>query len=344
MRYNDIMLVQRNTISKTAQAVMLGVNYIMIKEDLSSVGLRVLKDTGRGGRVRPWTAHKLANGYMAIAYDEVDNRKAERLRGCASWLEYVHDGEVMRLHSANFCRVRLCPICQWRRSLKTYSQMMDIMRVASDTGYRYIFLTLTMRNCYPDELSSALDKLMLSFNRLIKYKAVKSIIKGYYRGTEVTHNIGNDTYHPHLHCVLAVNKSYFDDTRRYLSQARWTELWQRALQVEYTPIVDVRAVKGNIERAVAECSKYAVKVGDVLHWDDWDLTVDTVRTLDKAFDNRRFIGLGGVFRAIHKELSMDDMDKGDFVHTGDDSDVNDDTLPRVVYWWHTGYNQYVAGD
>lgn len=323
---------------------MLGVYYIMSRNDLSSTGLRALQDKGRGGRVRPWTAHKLANGYMAIAYDEVDTHKAERLRGCASWLEYVRDGEVMRLHSANFCRVRLCPICQWRRSLKTYSQMMDIIKEADKQNFRYIFVTLTVRNCEGSQLSQELDKLMQAFNRLIKYKAVKDIAKGYYRGTEVTHNIGNDTYHPHLHCVVAVNKSYFDDTRRYLSQAKWSALWKKALQVEYTPIVDVRAVKGNVEKAVAECSKYAVKVGDVLHWDDWDLTVETVRILDKAFDNRRFIGLGGIFKTIHKELNKDDMDNGDLLHTADDLYTDSEGQEKIVYWWNTGYSQYVTGD
>lgn len=67
---------------------------------------------------------------------------------------------------------------------------------------------------------------------------------------EVTHNTqygtkNFDTYHPHFHVLIAVNKSYFT-SRDYLSQARWTAAWQQALQVDYTPIVDVRRIKGDL--------------------------------------------------------------------------------------------------
>ena len=45
-------------------------------------------------------------------------------------------------------------------------------------------------------------------------KEVKSIVKGYIRKLEVTYNSdmsskSYDTYHPHFHVVIAVNKSYF---------------------------------------------------------------------------------------------------------------------------------------
>ncbi|MGN1086712.1 MAG: protein rep, partial [Porcipelethomonas sp.] len=94
----------------------------------------------------------------------------------------------MKLHDARFCRVRLCPICQWRRSIKTYAQMSQVLEVASSDGYRFIFLTLTMRNCEACELSDTLTSLLQGFNRLMKYKDVKKAVKGYYRGCEVKHD------------------------------------------------------------------------------------------------------------------------------------------------------------
>lgn len=298
---------------------------------------QVLVDKSTTGKTRNWALHKLHSGYISLAYEEIDSRKAERMRDCAQWLEFARkeDG-TMKLHDARFCRVRLCPVCQWRRSLKTFAQMSQVLDIASNDGYQFVFLTLTVRNCGADDLSDELTHLLLSFNRLMKYKAVQTAIKGYYRGCEVTHNIKTDEYHPHLHVILAVKPSYFGGSY-YLSQAKWTELWQRALQVEYVPIVDIRRCKGG-SKSIAEACKYAVKPSDIISFDDWDLTVDTLRTLDKALENRRFIGLGGIIKEIHKKLHLDDMEDGDLVHAVD-TVAEEPTAEIVTYFWN-GYSQY----
>lgn len=298
---------------------------------------QVLVDKSTTGKSRNWALHKLHSGYISLAYEEIDPRKAERMRDCAQWLEFARkeDG-TMKLHDARFCRVRLCPVCQWRRSLKTFAQMSQVLDIASNDGYQFVFLTLTVRNCGADNLSEELTHLLLSFNRLMKYKAVQTAIKGYYRGCEVTHNIKTDEYHPHLHVILAVKSTYFNG-RTYLSQAKWTELWQRALQVEYMPIVDIRRCKGG-SKSIAEACKYAVKPSDIISFDDWDLTVDTLRTLDKALENRRFIGLGGIIKEIHKKLHLDDMEEGDLVHAVD-TVAEEPTAEIVRYFWN-GYSQY----
>jgi replication protein len=299
----------------------------------------VLHDKRKSGKERPWALYKLSNGYVAMAYDEVDKLKAERLRNCASWLEFTKTEGGLKLHNANFCRVRLCPICQWRRSLKTFGQVYKIVSVAQH-DYAFIFLTLTVKNCEGMELKGTLDELSKSWDRFIKYKDIKNIVKGFYRGTEVTHNLTDNTYHPHFHCLLAVNKSYFT-SRDYLSQPKWRALWRKAARLNYDPQVDVRRVKADkVDGVCAEVAKYAVKVSDVICFDDWDLTVDTVATLDKALDKRRFISFGGVFKEIHKQLNLDDVEQGDLVHEND-SELPDVSKDTVLYAWNTGYNQYV---
>lgn len=299
----------------------------------------VLHDKRKSGKERPWALYKLSNGYIAMAYDEVDTSKAERLRNCASWLEFTKTEGGLKLHNANFCRVRLCPICQWRRSLKTFGQVYKIVSVAQH-DYAFIFLTLTVKNCEGKALKDTLDELARSWNRFIGYKDIKNVVKGFYRGTEVTHNLTDDTYHPHFHCLLAVNKSYFT-SRDYLSQPKWRALWRKAARLNYDPQVDVRRVKADkVDGVCAEVAKYAVKVSDVICFDDWDLTVDTVATLDKALDKRRFISFGGVFKEIHKQLNLDDVEQGDLVHEND-SELPDVSKDTVLYAWNTGYNQYV---
>lgn len=303
---------------------------------------QVLCDRSASGRVRPWALYKLANTYIAYAYDDIDEKKASRLRDCATCLTYRRDGEVLRLVHADFCRVRLCPICQWRRSLKNYGHMLRILG-ALEGQYSYIFLTLTVRNCAPDALSDTLDNLFESYNRLFKNTNVKKAVKGWYRACEVTHNLDNDTYHPHLHCVVAVNKSYFT-SRDYITQGEWSQYWKTALKADYTPVVDVRKIKGNDCKAVAEASKYAVKASDIINYDDWDLTVDTVRVLDKALNGRRFVGYGGVLREMHKALNLDDSDTGDLLDIGQKGDtIASDDVDEITFVWHSGYNQYRRG-
>lgn len=301
---------------------------------------QVLADKSASGKSRNWRLHKLHNGYVALAYEDIDRKKSKRMKECANWLAFwrKEDGS-MKLHDARFCRVRLCPICQWRRSLKTFAQMSQVLDVATADGYQFIFLTLTVKNCKGVKLSDELTHLLLSFNRLMKYKDVQRAVKGFYRGCEVTHNTVTDEYHPHLHVILAVRASYFRGSA-YISHDKWVQLWKRALQVKYDPVVDIRRCYGG-SKSVSEACKYAVKPEDVLNLDDWDMTVETLRTLDAALENRRFVGLGGIIKDIHKSLHLDDPEDGDLVHLEADP-VEDPTVEEVVYFWN-GYNQYERG-
>lgn len=313
----------------------------------AKIQVEVLSDRNSRGRERPWRYHKVMNEYLAMAYDDIDERTAERLRGCAPRLTFVSVDGQKKLKGAWFCRVRLCPMCTWRRSLKVGSQMRKVMAAiaSSDMPLRYIFLTLTVKNCHGKDLSSEITKMLTAFNLLTKQTAFKKISEGWFRGLEVTHNTDTsskdyDTFHPHIHLMIAVKPTYYSG-RHYLKQEKWTAMWKQALRCDYTPIVDVRTVKGDTTAAVAEAAKYAAKVKDYIIPDDWDLTVDTVRTLDKAFRARKFIAFGGVIREWHKKLNLDDADTGDLIHTDpDEAGVNTDGHPTYSYAWNTGYIQY----
>ena len=55
-------------------------------------------------------------------------KKSFRVSECGTFLEFKKfvDGSL-KLNGANFCKVRLCPMCSWRRSLKIFSQVSEIM-------------------------------------------------------------------------------------------------------------------------------------------------------------------------------------------------------------------------
>lgn len=274
---------------------------------------------------------------LADAYDYVNPSKAERIRSCANVLTVeTYENERQR-YTAQHCFVRLCPVCGWKRSDKITGQLFkEIGAIRKDyPNYRYIFITLTMRNCLPQELNDALTQMLSGFNRMMHYKCVRAMVKGYCRSLEITHKLENDTYHPHIHAIIAVDQHYFTDSS-YLNQVEWTSLWKKALKANYSPRVHVTKIKGSIAKAVLETAKYSVKSADYIVPNDWEFTLETVRTLDSALHNRRFLGLGGVFKEAHKKLKLSDPED---INTDDDQS---EELPIDVrhYAWCSVYRQY----
>lgn len=306
--------------------------------------VEILVDKSSTGRERPWRVKKMANEALSEAYEPVNQSKAERLRACGCFLSFsiLEDGSK-KLKHMDSCRVRLCPLCTWRRSLKVQSHTLAILNAMEDK-YAYLFLTLTVQNCSGAELSGTLDLMFSAWKRLSERKQFKTAVKGWYRGLEVTHNTNRDspwfdTYHPHFHTVLAVNKSYFT-SRNYVKQDEWTSLWKKSLRADYDPVVDVRRVKGHTVQAVAEAAKYSTKEEDYIIPSDWELTVDTVRTLDAALDNRRLVAYGGLMKELHKQLNLDDEETGDLINVDSEDSTAAPTEQVESYFWNTGYRQY----
>ena len=301
--------------------------------------IEILVDRNSSGKKRKWAMYKKDNMKLSEVYDCINPKKAVRLRECANMLSFLPTVEGrLKLKHANFCRVRLCPMCQWRRSLKNYSQIKKILD-AINGQYQYIFLTLTVKNCQPEDLSKTLDTMLLAFNLFTKYKRIQDSIKGWYRGLEITHNTKTDTFHPHIHVLMAV-KSYFFTTKAYIKHDEFMKLWKRALKAEYDPRVDIRRVKGNDAKAIAEVAKYSCKPEEIIYYDDWSLRVNTIRILDAALANRRLVAYGGVLKEWHKKLNLDDPDDGNLVDIGDGDELA--TVDNeLLFAWHTGYCQYV---
>lgn len=248
-------------------------------------------------------------------------------------------------------------MCGWRRSLKVATQVKRIAHVAnSQFKIRWLFLTLTCKNVKSDDLKEALDLLTASFHRLIKRKRFTSDVMGFFRALEVTRNEETGEYHPHLHVLLAVRPSYF--TRGYIKQSEWASLWQDALRADYTPIVDVRAVKGKRDKsmeeqllrdkgivlengnfeeissdddyldeaAVAEISKYTVKSKDYIIKGNEYLTDEIVSTYEANLNHRRLFAFGGVLKDIYEYLKAQ----------GDVEDVESDRADLVAAEDHEG--------
>lgn len=184
---------------------------------------------------------------------------------------------------------------------------------------RWILLTLTVKNCEIENLRQTLKAMNEAWNRLRLRKDFKTV-QGWVRSTEITKG-ENNSAHPHFHALLMVPPSYFNG-KNYLSQSGWTDLWKECLRIDYTPIVDVRAVKdkkgGQDMDAAIEVLKYAVKPDDLVDNADWLLE------LTKQTQHLRFLAAGGALKNAIKPQQKEDTDE-DMIHTGDDK-VPDEEL------------------
>ena len=284
--------------------------------------------------------------------------KAHNVLECGSFLSFAHEinefGEVAesgKLHKANFCKDRLCPMCSWRRSYKIFSQVSQIMaEIHGD--YKFLFLTLTVPNVSKEELNSTIDHLMSSWNRFSGYKAIKKVLKGYFRALEITYNKETNTFHPHFHVVLAVPLSYCQGSL-YITRDEFLEMWRKATRDKSITQVDIRVCKNKfsedelkaqnyLSSAVAEVAKYAVKSSDYL-LDDESLTDTLVEVFSSALSHRRLVQFGGIFKDVFKKLRFDDAESetADLVH------INDKLNPSLAwlicrYGWSMGAYQLIG--
>jgi plasmid rolling circle replication initiator protein Rep len=273
-------------------------------------------------RHKPWDVHRgeaddVTEVFGGSSFSR-HHQYATRVENCSQVLGFAHDPlatkkNKLKLTNVFFCRVRFCPVCQWRRSLmwqaKVYQALPALVKDYPDI--RFLFMTLTVRNCEVGQLRSTLTHMAQSWQRLTQLRQWPA--RGWVRAVEITRSERYRTAHPHYHCLLMVPPAYFQGD--YLKQEEWAKLWQQCLRVNYRPVVDIRAVKlalmPNTQRvnpaphhiwgAVAEILKYAVKPSDMVRDHEWFLTlVDQVH-------KTRGVAIGGILKRYIKERERENL-------------------------------------
>lgn len=301
---------------------------------------------------KPWDAHRAnVDSIGGIYARSVEFEKlASRMDECSGWLgfKWQDDKETgestLKLKKAFFCRVRYCPVCQWRRSLMWQARFYQALpKIAEEyPKARWLFLTLTVRNCEITELSDTLQTMNKAWNKLIKRVDLKAI-KGWIRTTEVTRS-EDGTAHPHFHVLIMVNQSWFTG-KYYVKHSRWVELWQQSLQANYKPNVDIRVVKAKkgskevltqadmLKGAIAETLKYSTKADTLKDDEKWFIE------LTKQTHKKRFLATGGALKNI---LKQDQESNQDLINTGDEEDTPDDDSDDELlrFGWQKEKKQY----
>ena len=304
----------------------------------------ILVDKNSRGKERDWRGRKILSLKLADIFKELQYKKTfvERVISCGDTLQFIQNQDgTLKLYQAYFCKNKLCPMCNWRRSMKYSYQTSRIVDEAikqSPKG-RFLFLTLTVKNVEGQALNSTISQLTKSFDRLFKRAKVQRNLLGYLRSVEVTHNENDKTYHPHIHVLMMVRPSYFQSKKDYITQKEWSDMWSQSLKVDYVPMIDIRTVKETgkgLRGAVLETAKYPTKP---IKFD-----VENKQVVDDLYNGlyrKRQLGYGGLFKTIKKQLQLDDVESGDLVHTSDDKENISKGTEIVAIWNASKQNYYL---
>ncbi len=283
-----------------------------------------------------WDKHRLNSDVVESYYagSEFSNY-SERISDCAQFLDFrlVPNSETgvykLKLSSARFCHVRHCPVCQWRRSLMWKAKAYKILPqlLIDYPKARWLFVTLTVKNCAITDLRKTLTWMNKGFSRFSELKAFPA--EGYMKTVEVTRGkTPPGSAHPHFHVLMMVKPSYFGVG--YLSQAKWVEMWRKSLRVDYKPILDVQALnpQDSLIGLLAEVIKYSVKESDLIADREWFLE------LTRQLHRTKAIAVGGVLRDYLREL---EQEPGDLIGQDNEGDVDEGHL---YFAWRQRQKKY----
>ena len=290
-------------------------------------------------RDKIWDKYRAQSLLIEFIYkqEEEFKRLANCIRNCSNYLEFeLSLNNSLVLRHANFCRVRYCYVCVWRKSLYNRAILYRACeRIEPEySNHRFIFLTLTIKNCHVSELRLMLSKMNESWRRLISRKKFMDVVAGWVRSTEITRDSRymNTHAHPHFHSILLVKPGYF--SKKYIKQEQWAKIWQECLRVDYVPVIDIRSIRRSrvndsaVKSAIVETLKYSVKQSDInVNVDDQE-SREWFYTLTRETRNLRFVASGGVFKDAIK--SDEEICNENLVQI-DDGDRTEQTDKRLIF-------------
>ena len=287
----------------------------------------------------PWDVHRAESDQIASNYRGSEFQKySERIDDCSQLLAFglvpnVDEGAYqLKLRTARFCRVRTCMVCSWRRSLmykaRAYKALPKV--IADFPTCRYLFMTLTLKNCPVEELRENILHLNKSFGRMARRNHFPAV--GYIKTVEVTCGRKGDA-HPHLHILMMVKPSFF--SHGYVKKKEWCSWWKQAAKVDYTPIIDVQAIKAKDSPLglLAEVVKYQTKPNDLIFSDRrWFLEYTRQIYGTKAF------ALGGIFKDYFKDMEKEET-TDELIGSDDDcQDMSDEG--ELYFGWRRSQKKY----
>lgn len=233
---------------------------------------------------------------------------------CGNFLDFVSDVErnKHKLVFANFCKNRFCPICNFRNSMRNAMMLQTVLKaIKYDFNYSFYFITLTVPNVSGERLNDEIGLLNDSVKKLFKRAEIKRISKGYIRKLEVTYNKHDKSFNPHIHLIIAVNKSY-SASKLYLSKSKWLKLWRSVTNKkgideigrDEISQISVQPLR-NSEQDIFEITKYAAKDFDLIY------SQEVFDVFYNSFKGKNLLTFNSIFKTYVKKYKNDELD--DFI-------------------------------
>lgn len=213
------------------------------------------------------------------------------------------DTETGQITGANFCKQRLCPVCNYRRSTMLWHKVKEVLQ---EIDNELIFITLTVRNCDGKDLEKTINNILKAFHKLTSRKTWRKNFIGFIRGLEITYNSEAQTFHPHIHILAVATENYFEEN--YVDVHTLRNWWTESAELDYYVQVDIRKVSDK-DNAIAEVVKYSVKMADILQGETDEKKLQATQVLASCIVGRRLMSTGGIIKKLSKELKIDISDE-----------------------------------
>ena len=245
---------------------------------------------------------------------KMSKKTLENIKDCGTWLEFLADKklEKRKLNAGTFCTNRFCPICSKKKAVKDAVEIKIMTEyIKHELNREFILLTLTAPNVNGEQLSEEIVKYNKAFKKFLERDKYKKVIKGYLRKLEVTYNNKKkdksyDTYHPHFHVLISVDKSYFKGGI-YIAQQEWLKDWQEVMDDNSITQVDVRRLKTKtkdmLDKSILELTKYIAKDSNYLE------NEQVFEYFYKGLKSKRQYAFGGDFKVAREKLKNGELEK-----------------------------------
>lgn len=270
---------------------------------------------------------------------EAYRKRGYRMKECGRFITVSTCPDCGRSEasSATLCRDRVCPTCSWRLAAKQSAEMLQTLALINDIeDYTAAFLTLTVKNCEPDQLPAVLDMMSEAWHRMAMKKKFKELVKGTARSTEITYNAKTRTFHPHYHIILML-----DCTPERLGElnAFFNEEWGKAARLVYQPITDLRLIENRAmletdkpkaelyKKAILETFKYTIK-DDSLK----EMPLYIFRYYVDGVQGKRLINYTGIIKEARGQLEFTEELDEDGQTSKKCPECNADMLQAVYQW------------
>ena len=248
--------------------------------------------------------------YIAQNEDqEIDPRLpewVERMRECSKGAYFIKHPHTGREVITNFrgCKVRVCPICSWRASIRKackYTPRISAYIDAHPTC-RLRFVTLTDRSVPMTLLKHQCERLHLAFARF--YKALDHAFVGYLRCTDIDTCTRDPDFskfvdghwqeapmfvRPHIHAILIQRPK---NGKTHVTDSQIQEVWAGAMGSKILLDTHIKDIDTSFGAA-----KYATKG---VTWAKAEGDFNYAAALAVALNGVRCSAVGGVLRGGKK--------------------------------------------